>query len=489
MGSPIDLVLVNPGDKREIYQGLGADVAAVEPPYWSAALAGFLRKEGVSVAIIDANALNYSAEETAAAVAALSPRLAAVIVYGNQPSASTQTMSAAGRICAAIHRTGACKVAIGGLHPTALPERTIREEAVDYLIAGEGPFTLKALVAALRDGGALDQVPGLWYWEGEGLRSTAPAPLLKSLDELLPRAAWDLLPMERYRAHNWHCFDHITERQPYAAIYTSLGCPYGCVFCCINALFGKRGIRYRSPAAVVDEIGFLVETYGVKNIKFIDEMFVLDERHYMGIVEGLIERGYDLNIWAYARVDTVKPQNLERMRKAGITWLALGIESANPDVREGASKAMRVKDIGRVVEQIQAAGIRVIGNYIFGLPDDTLETMQETLDMAVELNCEFANFYCAMAYPGSPLYTDAQREGWELPSTWAAFSQHGYDMQPLPTHALSAKQVVQFRDEAFHAYFSSDRYLDMVESRFGRPVRDHVVDISKNKLRRRLLET
>ncbi len=114
---------------------------------------------------------------------------------------------------------------------------------------------------------------------------------------------------------------------------------------------------------------------------------------------------------------------------------------------------MRTNDIKKVVGNIQDAGIRVIGNYIFGLPDDTVETMQETLDMAMELNCEFANFYSAMAYPGSKLYEIAVREGWKLPDEWHGFSQHSYEMLPLPTKYLSAPEVLKFRDDAFHKYF------------------------------------
>jgi anaerobic magnesium-protoporphyrin IX monomethyl ester cyclase len=140
-------------------------------------------------------------------------------------------------------------------------------------------------------------------------------------------------------------------------------------------------------------------------------MFVLKERHYAAIAEGLVAAGAaagwpaeELNIWAYARVDTIEPAKLALLRSAGFRWLAIGVESGSAHVRDGAKKAMREADIMGVVSEVQAAGINVIANYIFGLPDDDLDTMQETLDLALELNTEFANFYSAMAYPGSPLY-------------------------------------------------------------------------------------
>jgi len=484
----VDIVLINPGDRKQVYQGLGAELAAIEPPFWVAVLAAYLRQEKFSVAIIDANAENIAPDETAIRAASLKPLLSCVVVYGSQPSASTQNMTIAGGICRALRKQGVGMIALSGLHPSALPERTMREEDVDFVIAGEGPDALKALLTELalpkQDFSAL---PGIWYRENGSIRSTKAAPLISDLDRYLPVAAWDLLPMEVYRAHNWHCFDDIEQRSPYGAVYTSLGCPYNCVFCCINAPFGKPGIRYRSPERVVEEIALLANSYGVRNLKIVDELFVLNEQHYMAIVEGIIARGLDLNIWVYARVDTVKTENLPRMKQAGINWLALGIESANPDVRDGADKRMQPRDIRELVRLIQDAGIRVIGNFIFGLPEDTLETMEETLQLAMELNCEFINFYCAMAYPGSKLYEIAIREGWELPAEWHGFSQHGYEMLPLPSRRLSAGEVLRFRDDAFHRYFSNPAYLEMIEKTFGSVVMEHLVAMSSTRLKRKLL--
>jgi radical SAM superfamily enzyme YgiQ (UPF0313 family) len=227
----------------------------------------------------------------------------------------------------------------------------------------------------------------------------------------------------------------------------------------------------------------------VKTFKIIDEMFVLNERHVTAVCDGIIERGItDLNIWAYARVDTVKPQMLEKLRKAGFQWLALGIESGSEMVRDGADKAFNHEDIVGIVRMIQKAGIKVAGNFIFGLPDDDHESMKATLDLAQELNCEYANFYSAMAYPGSPLYAMAITNDWPLPESWAGYSQHSYDCRPLPTEKVSAAEVLRFRDQAFHAYFEGKRYLDMVTQQFGWDTRKHIEEMSEHRLKRRLVE-
>ena len=499
MSPNVDLVLVNPGERTKIYQSLGSTLTAIEPPLWCRLIGGYARDRGHSIHIIDAEADHLTADQVAERIAELAPRLVAMVVFGHQPSASTQQMVGAGLTCRAIKaRLPEQPIIIVGGHVAALPERTLREEAVDFACNSEGPVTVAQLLDALKDPTPpLETVEGLVYRvagaEGEAdggtIRSNLAPALIKDLDRDLHGDVWDLLPMEKYRAHNWQCFGNLGSRQPYASIYTSLGCPYKCSFCCINAPFGVNRYRMRSPDAVVAEIDRLYNDYGVKTYKFIDEMFVLNERHVLAICDRLIERGYDLNIWAYARVDTVKPHMLEKLRKAGFRWLALGIESGSEHVRDGASKSFTQDDIRVVVQSIQAAGIHVIGNYIFGLPDDDVESMRATLELAKELNCEFGNFYSAMAYPGSPLYAMAVERGWELPEQWSGYSQHSYDCTPLPTEKISAAEVLRFRDQAFTEYFTNKRYLDMVAQRFGWETREHIEQMTKHSLSRALLES
>ncbi|OSM05206.1 B12-binding domain-containing radical SAM protein [Magnetofaba australis] len=491
MAQPLDVLFINPGDRKQLYQNLGDGMSAIEPPIYSAMFADYMRRKGYSVAIYDTPAMSGPAEHAArAAVEDYKARLIVIPVYGFQPSASTQNMSSAGKIAKLIKEASpAQKILITGTHPAALPKRTLMEEAVDYVCDGEGPITIEAVVEALKGSGDVSRAPALWRIEdGEVIPPQAAAPLITDLDGTMPLPAWDLLPMDRYRAHNWHCFDHIDQRQPYASLYTTLGCPFKCNFCCINAPFGKPSYRMWSPETVVAMIGNLVKNYGVKNIKFVDEMFVLNKRHVEAICDGIIANGYDVNIWAYARVDTAYPELLDKMRAAGINWLALGIESASDFVRDGAEKSLNDSEIVQAVRRVEDAGIHVLGNYIFGLPDDTLESMQRTLDMALELKSAFINFYSAMAYPGSQLYTEAVSKGAKLPEQWHHFSQHAYDTLPLANDQLSAGEILAFRDYAFDRYFHDQGYLSMVEKRFGTNVLDHIKEMRAMTLPRKLLD-
>ena len=494
MPERLDLLLINPGGREKIYQQLGADLTAVEPPLWCRLIAGHILDHGFSVEIIDSEAMNWNEEKVAEEVRRRDPRLVGMVVFGHQPSASTQQMMAASAACAAIKDGEADrKIIIVGGHVSALPERTMAEERIDWACNGEGPATIRQLLNVLRDDPEepdFSSVEGLVWRDGDDIRNNPSAPLTRDLDQELHGNVWHLLPMDRYRAHNWQCFGALDTRQPYASIYTILGCPYRCTFCCINAPFGVNRYRMRKPENVVAEIDLLYREYGVKTIKIIDEMFVLNDRHVTRICELLAEKPYagELNIWAYARIDTVKPDMLALLRSAGIRWLALGIESGSEHVRDGAEKSFTQDDIRDIVRRIQMADISVIGNYIFGLPDDDLATMRQTLDLAKELNCEFANFYSAMAYPGSQLYTHAVEQGWELPELWSGYSQHSHDCTPLPTDHVSAADVLGFRDDAFHEYFSTKRYLDMVAQKFGVETANSITYITKHRLSRRLLE-
>jgi anaerobic magnesium-protoporphyrin IX monomethyl ester cyclase len=482
----LDLLLVNVGGARKrVYQDLSEDYSAMEPPFWAALTAGFVRKKGFNVKILDANAENLNNQETEERIREINPNLVNIVVYGQQPAASTQLMDAVGDLCREIKKSEPDrKIILTGLHPSALPYRTLSEEGCDFVAEGEGFITVEGLIR----NEPFSKIPGLWYKQDRKILSNPRAENISDLTSMLDAVAWDLLPsFKNYKAHNWQCLQDLNSRKGYASISTSLGCPHKCTFCSIHATFGEHRVRYWSPEWVLNQIDEVVKR-GAKNIKIIDELFVLNPNHFEPICDGLIKRDYELNIWAYARVDSVKEKHLRKLKEAGFNWLGLGIESGSYGVRKSVSKGkFDETDIIKTAQTIKNHGINIVGNYMFGLPEDDLESMKKTLDLAMELNCEFANFYCALAYPGSQLYEESIRRGIKLPETWAGFSQHAYDCLPLSTNNIPAEEVLRFRDKAFEAYFTSPRYLTMVEGKFGRTARQQIEKMTKTKLKRKLL--
>ena len=494
------------GCSNVAYQSLAREFAAIEPSPWALLLADVARSWGYGVSIFDLNARPLTRETLANETAAISPLIIVFVVYGQNPNAGTTSMIGAATTARDLKEDlPYVKTVFIGSHPSALPFEVISLPFVDFVLMNEGVIGLRCLLQTnFRD--ALDKVPGLWYKDCEGNPAKGAPGKLVSADQMdteLHGYAWDLLPkhqrpLDLYRAHFWHTNFTDTDRTPFAALYTSLGCQFACNFCMINVVnrtdhsdgitaADSRLMRFWSPEWVLNQFRALAEM-GVKSIRLSDEMFFLNRKYYVPILEGIIREGFDFNLWAYARVDSVRPDQLELFKAAGVNWLALGIESGNTQVRQEIDKGrFKQVDIRDVVGSIKAAGINVLGNYMFGFPDETSQTMQETLDLALELNCEHANFYAATALPGSPLYEFARTQRWALPETYEEFAFLSYESKPLSTKHLSAREVLKFRDDAWHQYFTNPAYLSLVAEKFGLEARAGVERMSKVKLKRRLL--
>ena len=390
-------VLINPKNRRPSL------LSAIEPPIWLGMIASTM-----DCVVIDAEAENLSISETVKRASGYGNVI--IVVMGANPSASsTPKMPVSVKLYEELSRlfvNDYRKVYLTGLHPLAL-----RELVID--------------------------------WKGY---------------EDTPPVAWDKLPMDKYRAHNWHCLGK--PRQPYGVLYTSLNCPYDCSYCNIHTLYGgSRKVYYRPMVEIINELSLFENQYNIKALKIWDELFTLNHARVYQICEHL--RRYDFNIWAYARVGTVNPVVLKRMKEAGINWLCYGFETANPTVQ---GKGHTRKELDETVEMTREAGINIIGNFIFGLPNDNYDTMSETLQWAKEKNLEYVNFYVAMPYPGSQLYRETPKE--HLPPTWEAYDQFSPNCKPLPTKYLTSREVLNFRDIAFRSYFNRPEYLSMIEDKF-----------------------
>ena len=244
--------------------------------------------------------------------------------------------------------------------------------------------------------------------------------------------------MDRYRAHNWHCLDG-SPRSPYASVYTSLGCPFNCYYCNIHTLYKDRSIQLRPIENVIKEIDHLVYKYKVRNIKFWDELFALDEKRVITICSEL--EHYDLNIWAYARIDTVTRKMLVAMKRAGINWLAYGFESV-----KDKKFSPRTEDVIKMTED---AGINIIANFMFGLPNTTPDDDIASLEFAKGHLFEWVNFYEAKPYPGSQWYEDSIKD-----QNWSNYDQY-------------SDSRMKFRDTAFESYFTNPEYLKKIDGKFG----------------------
>lgn len=502
----IDILFVHTNASTKIYQGLAENHAAIEPPIWAAMLANSVRSQGHDVQILDAEAERIDYIETAKRAIDFKARIVCFVVYGQQPSASTQNMEGACLTASEFKKLNPDSfVVFVGAHVAALPKETmIAHDFIDAVCQNEGVYTLRdlLLISNLNDELFLGRVKGLVFRNfNNEIVVNEPSIIVSSrnLEVDLPGMAWDLLPpFKKYRTAGWHSWSNKSEKEPFAALYTSLGCPYRCSFCMINIInrtdqgenisaADSNKFRHWSPEFIIKQFDYFAQQ-GVKNIKIADELFVLKPRHFMTICKMIKERGYEFNIWAYSRVDTCKPEYLDALYGAGVRWLGLGIENPDEVLRREAHKDgfvdVKIKD---VIARIENAGIGVGANYIFGLPNDTLQTMQNTLNFAIDRSTDMVNFYSAMAYPGSPLYLEAKKEGKELPETYSGYSQHSYDSLNLSNGNLTSAEIQKFRDYAWNKYHTNPKYLDQLEKNFGLASRKELEATTKVKLKRKLL--
>ena len=507
----MDLLLVNPGNASGIYQDLARDLAAIEPPTWALLLAEAVRSKGYSVGILDVNAERLNLKDSIKRIRELNPKLVCFVVYGQNVNAGTVSMSGA-TLLSTLLKEEFPKITVSfiGSYVQALPKKALMdEESIDFVLTNEGVYALLELLELKNfDEKNLSQVDGLAYRASNGeIKFTNPGRVVPNerMDQDLPGYSWDLLPFQNapldlYRAPLWHAEYQAKNRSPYAAIQTSLGCNFGCSFCMINILNRNdndeigvaskyKGMRFWSTAHNLKQFDIL-NKLGVSTIRIVDEMFLLYKKHYVPLCTELAQRNYSKNLrmWSYSRVDTVtNPEFLKIVRDAGIRWLCLGIESATKSVRLEVSKGkFEDVDIQKVITQVHDADIEVMANYIVGLPGETKESMQKTLDFSLALNTSGWNMYAAMALPGSELYKLALDKGYELPKTYTGFSFHSRDTLPLPTEFLTPGEILKFRDDAFTTYHTDENFLRRIESKFGKDACASINEMTKITLERNI---
>jgi len=300
----------------------------------------------------------------------------------------------------------------GGTYPTFCAEELLaKEPALDIIVLGEGEYTMRDIILALRRDGDLSEIDGIAWKEDGKVRVNPKTQLIENLDEI-PFPARDLLPMDLYPKINIpHSFS--AKHRYNTPMITSRGCPCRCTFCSSSRFWGYK-YRWRSAENVLDEIGELIDKWGIREIQFEDDNITANKARAKKIFQGIIERGYKIsfNLPNGVAVWTLDEELIDLMKRAGCYELTLAFESGSQYVLDNIiKKPLNLERAKEITKLVHKAGIRTNAFYIFGFPGETMEHIKETFRFAREVKTHTAYFFIANPLPGTELYERARAEG------------------------------------------------------------------------------
>lgn len=348
-------------------------------------------------------------------------------------------------------------VLLVGTHVSALPEETMNmSKNIDGVARREYDCIVKELAIAIRDQKDLCTVKGLTYRQKDTLINNPDMPFLTDLDSIPFAAEF----VKRYLDEKDYFFSPST--YPEIQIFTGRGCPYRCNYCVYPQVMHGHEYRLRSPKNVVEEFKYIAKHFpDVKEVVIEDDTFTASKERVTEICELLIEEGLNKRLrWlCNARVNTAEYDLMKLMKKAGCRLLIPGIESGNQQILNNIKKGTKIEQYEPYVRNAKKAGLLVHACYMVGNKGETKETMQDTLNLALRLNTDTAQFFPLMPYPGTEAYEWAKANGYIEGSYSNYNKEDGNHNTVLNMPNLSAEDMTAFCDYARKKYYLRVKYI------------------------------
>lgn len=410
------------------------------PPLGLLYLGGTLESRGHQVRILDLCVRPMTREGLAETIRSFMPGLVGISCLTFNYSAA---LNAARIAKEELPRT---ITVLGGPQPTMYPQEVAAQEAVDYAAVGDGEMLLASLAD---DPGAADGIPGLVSTESP--KDNGPCWEHQTVDrESLPFPARHLVNRNAYTSI-------VTKKPPMTSMVTGTGCPFQCIFCSVP----RKGRPFsRSPEHAVEEMAFC-QGQGFREIMFFDDIFTLDRDRALFICELIRKKGLRLAWDCRTRVDRVDPELLRAMHGAGCFRVQYGLESGSQKVLDAMKKGQTLEQAREAVAHTREAGMLPSASFIIGMPGETPEDIQKTIQFTISTGLAFVQFSIATPFPGSELYRMAMESGLYEKDYWRDFAKNpssGF-IPPYWKGDMPADELRRWQDKAFRSFYYRPGYL------------------------------
>ncbi|MFH1451638.1 MAG: radical SAM protein [archaeon] len=426
---------------EKIYEKTGLKgVAPSTPPLGIACIAASLLEKKHDVKIFDLNI--YSTEKFINELKDFKPDFVGI-------SFVTPLIKEAKKICKLAKRENSKIIVVcGGPHASSFPESSLKETSADISVIGEGDFTIQEIVG----GKSLAKIKGIAYLADGKIKLNSRKEFIKNLDEL-PFPAYQLYEKDSYQVPH-----AIAKKNPVAWVETSRGCVFGCIYC-NKSCFG-RTFRVKSPERVVEEFKKLKEL-GFKEIHLTDDGFTTDISRAKKICGLLIQKKIEI-LWSTItgiRVDRVDFELLKKMKKAGCYRVYFGIESGNQKIINNIKKGIKLEQVIQAVDWAKKAGLEVAGYFMIGLPGETKETMQNTINFAKCLDLDLAKISITIPLPATEMFEDLDKKGRIKTKDWEKFKFYSTPSTIYDHPQLSWDEIESYYKKFYRIIYLNPRFI------------------------------
>ena len=368
-------------------------------------LAGFLRKQGLSVKIIDQELVNINISTIENILKQCkNPRIVGISVMTANVASGYKTAS----IVKSVDKEAI--VVFGGIHPTVMPDEILQDGHVDFIVKGEAEYTFLELIRQIK-GGSIerDKLENIGFVENGQLIYTKTSAKMVDVNEV-PMFPYDMYDPSKYNL---------------GFILTSRGCPFDCIFCS-QRVITKRRYRYISSERVIEELDYLINELKQPNITFFDDYFTGNKQRVFELCEMIQKRGFHkkASFGVQTRGDSIDKELMKAMRAANFDSLMFGVETASESLMKLINKAETVQENIDAIKMAKEMGFAVEATFIYGFPTETFDDRFKALSLAHEIGIDRARFNNATPYPGTAMY-EMVKDKIKKEPMWVNFSSAG----------------------------------------------------------------